>query len=374
MATNKSLVNYAVQNISFAANLADPTPSSKIRNITETIINETDNFEDYGIRVLNNMYLDSCDASFLDRIGAQEGIQRIRAHNLRVTAESMFITMKNTGKVTVMNSIPRGHSMQLSENTWLTFPETVELEDLPAGAEKYVTVEIKVDVNGVSIDIPDASVFPVDVAPDIILTVNSPIYVPIVEETDDEYRARLMFARQTSKFGSESAVRAAIASSAFVTDFSIDYDVSPVEVYLYSDVLTYDNDYATALETYSVNTIRSQLNQRKAIGTSFDIKIPNPVTFKIEFNARVANPRLFETAIYNFSDFIRIMFKFGQKFVIDENLFEIFKKTLDIDLDFLDDYNMKIIQTYLNFDYASENNSITIHKNEYPYLESLTVG
>lgn len=374
MATNKSLINYAVQNVSFAANLADPTPSSKIRNITETLINEIDNFEDYGYRVLNNMFLDSCDASFLDRIGAQEGIQRLRAHTLRLTKESMFITLKNIGRSNIIRNIPQGYSTQISSTVWITFPESTDLSDVPPGGEKHVTVDIKIDVDGDAIDIAEDSLFSLDLEPDIVLTVNSPIYVPVVEETDDEYRARLMFARQTSKFGSEAAVKASVASSALVTHYSIDYSSTPVKVYLFSDVLLYDPDYINVLETYSVNTVRSQLNQRKAAGTTFEVLVPMPITFKVELKPRVSNPRNVDPAFYNFSDFIKIMFKFGDELVIDENFFEIFKRTLDVDLDFLDDYNIKIIQTYMNFDYAAENNSITIHKNEYPYLESLTVG
>lgn len=374
MATNKSLINYAVQNVSFAANLADPTPSSKIRNITETLINEIDNFEDYGYRVLNNMFLDSCDASFLDRIGAQEGIQRLRAHTLRLTKESMFITLKNIGKSNIIRNIPQGYSSQISSTVWITFPESTDLSDVPPGGEKYVTVDIKIDVDGDAIDIAEDSLFSLDLEPNIVLTVNSPIYVPVVEESDDEYRARLMFARQTSKFGSEAAIKAAVASSALVTHYSIDYTSTPVKVYLFSDVLLYNPDYINTLETYSVNTVRSQLNQRKSAGTTFEVLVPMPVTFKVELKSRVSNPRNVNPAFYNFSDFIKIMFKFGDELVIDENFFEIFKRTLDVDLDFLDDYNIKIIQTYMNFDYAAENNSITIHKNEYPYLESLTVG
>ena len=98
MATNKSLVNYAVQNISYTANIADPTPSSKLRNITETIVNEIDNFDEYGTRVLNNMYIETCESSFLDRIGSQEGIQRIRAHSVYLSKETMFVHVKNNGK------------------------------------------------------------------------------------------------------------------------------------------------------------------------------------------------------------------------------------------------------------------------------------
>ena len=158
MATNKSLINYAVQNVSFAANLADPTPSSKIRNITETLINEIDNFEDYGYRVLNNMFLDSCDASFLDRIGAQEGIQRLRAHTLRLTKESMFITLKNIGRSNIIRNIPQGYSTQISSTVWITFPESTDLSDVPPGGEKYVTVDIKIDVDGDAIDIAEEPV------------------------------------------------------------------------------------------------------------------------------------------------------------------------------------------------------------------------
>ena len=374
MATNKSLVNYAVQNISYTANIADPTPSSKLRNITETIVNEIDNFDEYGTRVLNNMYIETCESSFLDRIGSQEGIQRIRAHSVYLSKETMFVNVKNNGKATKARTIPTGHSLQASDTVWIVFPEPVSLVDLGPGEEKYVTVEIKTDINGDSIDIPEGSLYALDFEPDISIHINSAIYVPIIEESESEYRSRLIFSRMSSKFGSEAAVKAAVASSSLVTNYYIDYDYSPVKVYLYSDVLSYNRDYESTLETYSVNTVRAQLNQKKSAGTTFDVVLPYSVSFKLNISPRVNNPRDVDPAIYSFSDFLKLMFKFGQELTIDNDFFEVFKKSLAVDLAFLDDYNIEIIQTYMNFDYAAENNSITIHKNEYPFLESITVG
>lgn len=374
MATNKSLVNYAVQNIAFASNIADPTPSSKIRNITETVINEIDNFEDYGNRVLNNMYIDTCDASFLDRIGSQEGIQRLRSHTISLNKDTMFVSIKNNGRTTKIKRIPVGYSTQISDASWITFTEPVDLSNLNPSEEIYVSVEIKSDVNSDTIDIADGSSYSLDSDPDITLHINSDIYVPVIEETESDYRTRLIFSRNSSKFGSDAAVKAAVASSSLVTDYSIDYTQTPIKVYLYSSVLEYDKEYSNTLETYSVNTVKSQLNQRKSAGTSFEVLIPNPVSFKINIKARVNNPRAVDPSFYGLSDFISMMFKFGEELVIDMDLIEVYKKALGIDLDFLDDYNIEIVQTYMNFDYAAENNSITIHKNEYPFLESLNVG
>lgn len=374
MATNKSLVNYAVQNIAFASNISDPTPSSKIRNITETVINEIDNFEDYGDRVLNNMYIDTCDASFLDRVGSQEGIQRLRSHTISLNKDTMFVSLKNNGRSTKIKRIPVGYSTQISDTSWITFTESVDLSDLGSNQEKYVSVEIKSDVNSNTIDIPDGSSYSLDSDSEISVHIHSDIYVPIIEESESDYRTRLIFSRNSSKFGSDAAIKAAVASSSLVTDYSIDYSVSPIRVYLYSSVLEYDPEYANTLETYSVNTVKSQLNQRKSAGTSFEVLIPNPVTFKINLKPRVSNPREVDPSFYGLSDFISMMFKFGEELVVDKDLIDVYKKALGIDLDFLDDYNIEIVQTYMNFDYAAENNSITIHKNEYPFLESLNVG
>lgn len=374
MATNKSLINYAVQNISFNANIADPTPSSKLRNITETIVNEIDNFEDYGDRVLRNMYIETCESSFLDRIGSQEGIQRIRAHTVHLSRDTMFVKIKNNGRATKARSIPSGYSIQASDTLWITFPEATSLLDVGPGEEKFVTVDIQTDVNGTTIDLPENAMFTLEMEPDITIHIESAIYVPNVEESEDDYRSRLIFSRMSSKFGSEAAVRAAVASSSLVTAYSVDYEYSPIKVYLFSNVLMYNSEYTSTLETYSVNTVRSQLNQRKSAGTSFEVLIPSPVTFKVVIKPRVSNPRALNPVIYSFSDFVMLMFNFGSELVIDNDFFEVFKKSLAVDLEFLDDYNIEIIQTYMNFDYAAENNSITIHKNEYPFLESVTAG
>lgn len=374
MATNKALVNYTVQNIAYSANIADPTPSSKIRNITETFINELDNFDEYGTRVLNNMYIETCDSTFLDRIAAQEGLQRIRSQSIYLPKETMFVSIQNNSNKTYIRTVPQGYSFELSEGVWITFDEAVDLSNLEPTQDMHVSVTLQADETAGSLDLAEGSVYGLDIIPSLSILLNADVYVPLIEESEDEFRSRLLYARNTSRYGSEAAVKAAVASSSLISKYTIDYSTSPAKVYLYSSVLLLDDTYADTLETYAVNTVRSQLLQTKSAGTSFEVLIPSPVYFKVIMKPRVNNPRNIDPAFYGFSDFLYNSFNFGNEYIIDMNLIDMFKRTLSIDLDFLGDYNVEIIQTYMNFDYAAENNSITVHKNEFPFLESFEVG
>ena len=152
-------------------------------------------------------------------------------------------------------------------------------------------------------------------------TYRTGIYIRLSKERTENWRNK-----SQSLETQESLARAfAKEKGLVVTKCYIDYEYSPVKVYLYSDVLSYNRDYESTLETYSVNTVRAQLNQKKSAGTTFDVVLPSSVSFKLNITPRVNNPRDVDPAIYSFSDFLKLMFKFGQELCIDNDFFDVFK-------------------------------------------------
>ena len=369
MATNSTLRQYTAQQVAYALNIKDPTPNSKITNLIETVINELDNFESLSTTSVDNMFIETCNSEYLDRAGSQEGIQRGRTRSFKIGKNTNMIGIKNLSGRSINKKYLKNTSIQLEDNLWITLLEDVDLMTI---GEDILPISVELKTNEVqtnSLSIVKGSSYLTDFE-NVYIDFIEEISIPLIEESEEEYRARVLFARGTSNFGSESAIKSCIASSSYVDKYTIDYDTTPPTIYIFNRGMLTINDYGTNLEVYSKPIISSHLNLKKSDGASYDISLPSPVTFKIAIEARVENPRQVALEFFSFSDYIVKAFVLGEEFVINTDMIRQHLMSLSVDLSFLDDYNITLIKTYLNFEYASENNSITIYKNEYPFLES----
>lgn len=369
MATNSTLRQYTAQQVAYALNIKDPTPNSKITNLIETVINELDNFEAMSTTVVDNMFIETCNSEYLDRVGSQEGIQRGRTRSFKINKNTNMIGIKNLSGRSINRKYLRNTSIQLEDNLWVTLLEDLDLMNV---GETIVPISVELKTNEVqsnNLSIVKGSAYLTDFE-NVYVEFIEEISIPLIEESEEEYRARVLFARGTSNFGSESAIKSCIASSSFVDTYTIDYDTTPPTIYIFNRGMLTTSDYGNNLEVYSKPIISSHLNLKKADGTSYEIALPNPVTFKITIQARVDNPRQVALELFSFSDYIVKSFRLGEEYEITTDMIRQHLLSLSVDLSFLDDYNITLFKTYLNFEYAAENNSITIYKNEYPFLES----
>ena len=371
MATNKTLKQHIAQQVSSSLNIKDPTPNSKITNLVETIVNEFDNFEDHSTSVVDNMFIESCSSEYLDRVGSQEGLSRNRTRSFKINKTTNMVGMKNMTGRALTGKYLKNSSIQLEDNLWITLLEDVDLSTLTVDF-KPVSVELKTnDIQSNALSITKGSSYITNYS-NVYVEFGEEISIPIIEETEEEYRARVLFARGSSNFGSESAIKSCIATSSFVDSYKIDYDTTPPTIYIFNRVMMLSDDFTPNLEVFAKPVIASNLNLKKADGTGYALEIPSVVTFKISIEPRITNPREVAPEVFSFVDYLVQTYQLGAQYVINVDSIRQHLRNLSVVLSFLDDYNIVFYKTYLNFEYAAENNSITTYEYEYPFLESTT--
>lgn len=374
MATDNTIKQYIKQQVSANLNLRDVTPQSKINQLVDGFLNEADNYETYADTKINNMFIQTCNSEFLDKAGAQEGIARDRLPSFRFSKETGIVTINKVTNTTSNNTLPKGSNIQLTDTVWIILLEDVDLTAITE-QETAIGVDLLVGVTGNSLDtlsvIKDSSYPLTEVG--YYVNIKTELNIPVVEETLDEYRARVAYSKFISKFGSESAIRLAIASSSFVSDFHIDYNTSPYTVYLYNTNMLYTNDYSSYINQYAMPIIDSQLLVRKSSGTSYQLKLPKQVAFNIVLTKRIESAREVPSILFSFTNYIEQTYKVGQPITYNLESLRTFLTLNNVSTDFLNDYSVVFNRTFINFTYSTEENNVTIFEDEYPFLESITL-
>lgn len=374
MATDTSTKQYIHQNIAANMNIKDVTPQSKISQLVEGFLNEADNYETYADDTLSNMFIQSCNETFLDKAGSQEGIARSRLPSFRFVKSTGIVTVNRTKQLASPIVVKKGTTVKLTDTIWVTLLEDLDLStiDFPQTA---ISADIEVATLGntnASLSLASGSSFPLDI-PGYYININTDISLPVVEESLEEYRARVLFSKFHSKFGSESAIKLALASSSFISDFHIDYSTTPFSLYLFSSNMLISSDYLPYIENYAVPVIESQLLYRKAAGANFVIKSPTQVGFAIVLKSLKDNPAEVPAQLFSFIDHIERTYKIGTKITYNIDSITEYLNNNVIDTSFMTDYKIVFNRKFLNFSYASDDNSVTVFENEYPFLESITL-
>lgn len=377
MATDSATKQYIHQQIAANLNLKDVTPQSKISQLVDGFLNEADNFENYGDTTLSNMFIETCSSAFLEKAGAQEGMSMKNLPLFRIDASTGLVCIERTANIPNTAKIKKGASVELTDNLWATFREEVDLSKLNYGDSEPISIDLEVSTINYSNDsislIGDSS-FGLGLGLEgYSLKIKTDVILPITEETTEEFRARLLFSKYNSKYGSEAAVKLAVASSSFVSDYNIDYTTTPFQVQLFSrNMLTTDN-YSSYIESYAIPVIESQLLARKSAGASFKLTTPARVSFNIVLKALVENPATVPTILFSFVDYIEKTYKVGTEITYGVESIKAFLTSNGVDTQFLTDYKVIFNRSYYTYSYASEDNSVTVFENEYPFLESITL-
>ena len=375
MARSKQLKDQIKTSISSSLNILDPTPNSKLYGLIDGLVNDLDNFEENEITVLNNMYIETCTEDYLDLIAAQEGIQRFRTTSFKFDKSTNVVKLYRTANNTSGTILRKGATFQVGSLFYVVLRENVDTTVLTSEEDQIpVSVDIKVSrVSQAPFSIKRGDSYYLDGTADTYITITEDIYIPIVEESLEDYRSRIVYSRLISKFGSENALRLCIASSSFVDNFKVDYSTDPISILLFNkDMLVSDVSREDVI-LYSKTLIETELNKRKADGTAYELKLPTKVSFIIELTPRVLNPKELPNEIYDFSTFIKNSYVFNSNYVIDLQLLKIYLLGNLIDLSVLEDYNIVLKNTFSNFSVPAVNNTILVFPGEYPYLESISL-
>jgi hypothetical protein len=373
LATDSATKQYIKQQIASNLNIKDATPQSKIAQMLDGFLNEADNYEDYAEATLDNLYIQTCTESFLEKAGAQEGLARNRLPSFRFNKNTSIISISSENTTPSNVVLKRGKTIQLTDAVWVTLLEDVDLA-LISSTPTYISCDL--DVASLSstagLSLAAGSSFPMD-NNGYYIKIDTAISLPTLEETLEEFRARVVYSKFISKFGSESAIRLAVASTSFVTDYTIDYSTNPFTIYLFNTAMLYTADFESYIETYAKPVIESQLLHRKSAGANFTLDIPSKVGFTITLKSVKDSPKEVPSIVFSFLDYITKTYKLGEKITYNQDSLIEFLNYNSVDTTFLNDYKVIFNRKFLNFTYASEDNSVSIFEKEYPYLESITL-
>lgn len=325
------------------------------------------------------MYIQSASETYLDIIGSQEGIYRVKDYSVRVRKEEESLFLKITeedfiGDVLNLQNviIPKGYNLELTYNNLvIIFEEEMDLSLLSLNQQVFFNCTLKsIDSSSLSL-IADTEIvtnsIPIsfrEQLKNIRIGIKRDISIQVIEESISNYRDRLIYAKSVPKYNTESAIRIAISSNSLVHQYTINYDVYPYEINLFNQSFLYSDEYRTLLENYAISQLKTQIDTRKSDGTIYDILLAKSVNFNLIMRDQEDN--LIEFDEMAFKDYLTRQYVLGT--------------VLEIDISFMQQYLIysgstliiKQLQIYKYIDtfrFLSKDNSIIIGETEYPFYE-----
>lgn len=369
MTTNTILRQQILNTISDNTGISDVTPNSKIAAFVDSFLNEIGNIEDNSNTTVANMYIESADSSYLDKIGSQEGLSRIVNNSFKIDKATEVLQLEILVDNTLTGTISTGTHLKLSDDLYVVFLEDIDISLIQKGIPYYISGEVRT-VSSDDFNIPSGSSY-LTFFDNLYLKFNETITVPLISEEIDDFRSRVLYSRGCSKFGSEGAIRLCIGSTNYVNDYVIDYTTSPPSIYLYHPNLLINSTFEEQIELLGMNVIRTELNRRKADTTSYELKTPIKISFRVYLKPTIQNPRDIPVELYSLTDYFISTYKVGKKYSIDLDTIKTYLGSKNIDLAFLEDYTVTFFKVFNNFEYSSEDNTISLSEFEYPFLERI---
>ena len=366
--------NYIAQRIAANMNIQDLTPQSKINVLVNGLLNEDTIFQTHREDSLRNFYIQTADEASLERIGVAEGVYRINTPILRVHAGDEAISLKKVTDYSETLSLEEGSKLELvSEHYWVVLLEDVDISN--ALSEKiFLSGDIKATTTETNLDFLEGVSYNVNINGDTYtVTFEKNLSIPVLEESLENYRSRIIYAKDSPRTGSESAVRLTIASNELITDYSVNFDTNPFEIVIFNHSLFNDDSDLDTLTDYALPVLETQLNLVKSEGSLYNTTVAKKVNISLVLKANVANPREVSPYWNTFKDFIYSLYKVGNVIEVSSELFKVYLTLQDVDSSFLSDYDFIIYKNFLGTEYLSDSKNIMILQDEYPFINEVRV-
>lgn len=364
---------YVSQRIASNLNLVDITPQSKLTLLTQGLLNENSIFTAFKDESINNMFIQTADESYLEYIGISDGIVRTKEPLIRVTEEDAVVSLNYVSGDYPEEIMPVGSSLELVEGTyWIKLNKTVNLAELQD--KVYLSGDILAYEEANIISFGEGVSYPITVGEtEYNVTFERSVNIPILVETVENYRDRVLYGRQATKTGSESAIRLALSSVSLVNAYSVNFETNPFEILIFNrSLLESDADY-DSLTQYALPVLTTKLNQVVSEGTQFTISIPKKINFSIKLKSLVSDPKTVPGVVYILNEYIKSIYQLGVPLTISIDTIRQYAERNGEDTDFLSDYDFIIYKNFLGNSYESSSKVLNINIDEYPYLAEVLV-
>lgn len=371
--SNNTATAYTSQRIAANLGLTDITPQSKITLLTQGLLNEKEIFNAYNETSTRNMYVQTADEDYLEFVGVAEGIVRTKEPMLRLTAEDAAVSIKLDIGDTVDAVLTKNTSLELVEGQyWVRLNKDVDLN--LATEDFFLDCDILTneDVNTVSFS--EGSSYEINIQESVYrVTFNRDVNIPTIIEDLETYRSRVLFGKQATTTGSESAVRLAVSSISLITSYTNNYTSLPYQIQIFNkSLLESDLDYDN-LSQYAVPILQTKLDTIKSEGSMFEVTLPKKVNFSLALRPNKTSPKEVPSTAYFLRDYLKLRYSLGREIRVTKDLFVDFLTRNGEDTTFLEDYDLVIYKNFLGNAYESELNYIDIATDEYPFLNEVIV-
>lgn len=366
---NSSMI---AQRISDNMGISDLTPNNKISILVNGLLNEHVIGKTYTTTTLDNFFIQTASEKYLEMAGVAENLPRIREQYLRINSYDNIVSIKQVNKDESSSyTLEQGAVLELVENEcWLVINQDVDLS-----SANSTDIPLSCDIKGseTSLNFVEGTYYPT-VINDITyyITFNTAVSIPLFTEDLETYRSRLIYAKNTPRYGSSSSVRLALASILFITNFYITQEENPT-VYLFNSSLLEDDADLDLIKNIGLPLAETLINKVKGEGIQYEVQLPKKINISLSLRKLNNNSSSVPLSWYNIKDNINSNYVFGNKLKIDRDTLIEYFTSMDEDLTFLDDYELVLYKNFLGESYESSVKVINISEVEYPFINEVKV-
>jgi hypothetical protein len=375
---NSSLTS---QKLASNLNMINLSSASKLRTLSDGFHDEAQSIYDSASSVLDNMYVKTANTTFLESMGYQEGIYRIKEPKIRLQSTDQIAYMYIDTNHLFNNAlnytgqfVNQGDIFDIpSQGIRLIILETIGATNLVADEKIYISADIKSYGDntfsmtaGGDISITNIPGQLASICSAITFGLTKDISIPIILEDINNFRSRVTLAKNTSKYGTEGAIRLAISSNPLVTDYIINYNTYPYEVIVFNSNMLFDNTYNDYLEKYAIPAVETQTLLRKSVGSSFTIKTPTAISFFLQLVD--VNNNVQPLLMNDFRTFLSTIYVLGTQLLLTKDILAPYFVSTGFTSDQLNGLTMKIYKYYNGFSYLSSDPFVLIGADEYPFV------
>jgi len=299
-----SQINFNRENISInltqkvaeATGIEKYSQSSKMKLLIDLLSNEITNLAQVYNSTVDSIYSDTAQGVDLDVKGAEYGVYRKIRNSIYIdiTDQMMIIRPKDSSQIfgdTILEpiTIPRGEIIDVGSSFYIITSEDINI--IRADSSVIVSGTIISSTNG-GFNINQGDTYEMTPRNRFIDNINTllmeflkPLAIDGGEETDDQFRERVLLARDGSNIATIEAIESVIISTPRLSGFSTlenKRGSGSLDVGIVTEGLQQNSTDPNIDST--IRSIKSELRQVIPLGTDVLIYRPEKLNLRIEFS------------------------------------------------------------------------------------------
>lgn len=365
------------------------TDGSNIKKIADTYTNEHVQFANAVDQTISSGFINSMPSEYLDLFGRQHNLQRRRYNNLVLPSYLEIVNIKinkEQALVTDLNS----SVLLLKQGTIIYTDESITIESLEnvyaSSINDVIDISVKINL-GIGLNsfvIKEGSTYSINsnneeiftILPYLELSFNRSVGLATLEETEEDYKARIFEATYIANNGANSLISSIAKEVPLITTLEVDNYVkgkAVTVIYPYTNTLILAGNDNT-LETFIIPMVETSLSNKVIYGQIIKVLPPKPIVnnIYIKFNSTIKPTQSFlDNICLNVNNYF-----YAEKTISKETLFNYINANLLQYKLKLEDVRFEFISPYVSeetFNLSSEVNNITVPKGRFYYLNNISV-